>query len=158
MSSKQPDHPILRQWEKLRDRPGGKRLFSWKIGRYARYTGTIGARVVELEPGYAKVRMQDRPGLRNHLQSIHAVALANLGELTTGLAMTVAMPPHARGIPTRLTLEYVKKARGEITAEARCELPDGREPQTHEARADLVDAAGDVVARAVAEWLVGPKP
>ena len=128
------------------------------IGRHARYTGTIGARVVELEPGHAKVRMRDRPGLRNHLQSIHAVALANLGELTTGLAMTVAIPPHARGIPTRLTLEYVKKARGEITAEARCERPDGREPQTYEARADLIDAAGEVVARAVAEWLVGPKP
>jgi acyl-coenzyme A thioesterase PaaI-like protein len=158
MSSPQPDHPILRQWEKLQGRPGGKRLFSWMIGRHARYTGTIGARVVELEPGSAKVRMRDRPGLRNHLQSIHAVALANLGELATGLAMTVAIPPHARGIPTRLTLEYIKKARGEITAEARCERPDGREPQTYEARADLTDAAGEVVARAVAEWLVGPKP
>jgi uncharacterized protein (TIGR00369 family) len=127
------------------------------IGRYARYTGTIGARVLELEPGYAKVRMRDRPALRNHLQSIHAVALANLGELTTGLAMTVVMPPQARGIPTRLTLEYIKKARGEITAEARCERPDGRESQTYEVRADLIDEAGDVVARAVAEWLVGPK-
>lgn len=157
MSSPQPDHPILRQWEKLRDRPGGKRLFSWKIGRFARYSGTIGARVVELEPGYAKVLMRDRPGIRNHLQSIHAVALANLGELTTGLAMTVAMPPHTRGIPTRLSLEYVKKARGEITAEARCESPDGREPQTYEVRADLIDTSGEVVARAVAEWLVGPK-
>lgn len=157
MSAPQAENPVLRHWERLQGRPGGKRLFSWKIGRMARYTGTISARVVELKPGYAKVWMPDRPRLRNHLGSIHAIALANLGELTTGLAMTAAIPPHARGIPTRLTLDYVKKARGVITAEARSEHPDGQEPGTYEATAELLDPGGEVVARARVEWLVGPK-
>ena len=131
-------------------------MFGLILGRKVPYTGTIRARVEELTPGYAKVRMADRRKLRNHLRSIHAIALANLGELATGLAMMAALPADARGIPMEIKIEFLKKARGEITAEAQCSLPDVSERHEHPAEALLFDEEGDKVARFSARWMVGP--
>jgi acyl-coenzyme A thioesterase PaaI-like protein len=102
--------------------------------------------------------MRDRRAVRNHLHSVHAIALMNLGELTTGLAMTLAMPDGARGIVTGLSMEYIKKARGLLTAECTAPAFDATVSGKHDFTADIVDEAGDVVARATAHWLVGPVP
>ena len=55
---------IKSTWDTLAGLPGGKRAFSLLIGRTARYTGSIRARVVELRPGYARVEMSDSPLVR----------------------------------------------------------------------------------------------
>ena len=150
---------IRRLWDRLSPRPGGKRLFSWLVGRTAPYTGTIGARVEELGEGHARLTLRDRRKIRNHLRSVHAVAQLNLAEAASGLAVTYSMPPHLRGIPVRLEIDYLKKARGTITAV--CELPgpipepQGDERTAYEAPVVLTDPAGDVVARAVARWVIG---
>ena len=149
--------PILRTFRSCQKLPGGRVLFSLILGRKARYTGTIKARVDELTPGHSKVRMADRRKLRNHLRSIHAIALANLGELATGLAMMAALPSDARGIPVEIKVEFLKKARGEITAEGHCSVPDVSERHEHPVEALLFDEDGDKVARFSARWMVGPK-
>jgi acyl-coenzyme A thioesterase PaaI-like protein len=150
------EHPILKLWHRLEGLPGGKRLFAWLIGRKVPYTGTIGARVVELRPGYARVELRDRRRVRNHFDSIHAVALTNLGELASGLAMTVLVPPQGRWIVTGLATEYVKKARGRLVAECAVEGIDWREPGDFEGEALIRDGSGDVVARVVPRWRIGP--
>jgi acyl-coenzyme A thioesterase PaaI-like protein len=148
--------PILKLWERLQKVPGGQALFSFYMGRKVPYTGTIHARVEELAPGHSKIRMADRKGLRNHLRSIHAIALANLGELATGLAVMAALPPTARGIPIEIKLEFLKKARGEIVAKASCAIPEPSQRHEHPVEALMFDAQGDKVARFSARWMVGP--
>ena len=154
--SKSPTAGLLRTWNRLQGRPGGGFLFRIFIKLFVPYTGTIRPRVIALEPGYAKASFRDRRRVRNHLRSVHAIALANLGELATGLAVATGLPDDARGIPTNLSIEYHKKARGTITAECRCEVERSNVERDVHAEAALTDPSGDRVATVTARWRIGP--
>ena len=152
-----PGSKILRLWQRLAPWPGGRWLFSRILGLMVPYTGSIAARIRELRPGYARVELRDRRRVRNHLNSIHAIALANLGEMTSGLAMLTGLAPDTRGIAIKISTEYFKKARGLLVAETRCEVPhvQGVDMEV-EVQADIRDRDGDVVARTTAHWRLGP--
>jgi acyl-coenzyme A thioesterase PaaI-like protein len=150
-------NPIRTLWDRLSRVPGGRTVFSFAVGRAAPYTGTVGAKVVELSRGRARVEMKDRRGIRNHLRSVHAVALANLVELTGNIALAYSLPDDARFIVAGMRLEYVKKARGTITGTSDCPVPSSSERRAYEVPVVLRDAAGDVVVRGTLDTLVGPK-
>lgn len=152
-----PRNMIREAWNRLQRLPAGKRVFSAMVGRAAPYTGTIGARVIELERGRAVVELRDRQAVRNHLRSIHAVALVNLAELTGNVALAYSLPDDARFIVSGLSIEYIKKARGTITGTCECPVPDSSARQELEVPVEMRDQAGEVVARATLRSLVGPK-
>lgn len=143
-------------WERLKYLPGGRRLFDRLLGLAIPYTGALGAQVQSLESGHARVRLPDRHGVRNHLDSIHAIALANLAELTGNLALVYSLPPDARFIVKGLSIEYLKKARGDITGECRCEPIASSERRSYPLDIELRDSSGMLVAKARLETLVGP--
>jgi acyl-coenzyme A thioesterase PaaI-like protein len=155
-TSRAARNPVRPLWDRLAGRPGGRRLFGILLGRLAPYSGSISPRVEEIRPGYARVAMRDRRAVRNHLRSVHAVALLNLAELASGLALNYALPDDARAILTGLSMEYLKKARGRLTAEAEVEVPRTNEEREYELESVIRDGAGEVVARARARWRVGP--
>lgn len=133
-------------------------MFSLLVGWMTPYSGTIGARVAALEPGWCRVTLRDRRRVRNHLASIHAMALANLAEMASGLAVLVGLPPGVQGIVTGFSISYLKKARGLLTAECRVGGLDVTTEQEYEAAVTVTDAQGDVVAHATARWRLRPIP
>ena len=149
---------LSRHWQRLAGIPGGKWLFSRLLGRFVPYTGTLGARIDVLEPGHCVVRLVDRRKLRNHLHSVHAIALVNLGEIATGLAVLSTVSENMRGILVDIHADYLKKARGRLTATAEFELPEPLLDNTScEVEAQLKDQSGETVTRVRATWLIGYK-
>lgn len=145
-------------WDVLSGVPGGKTVFSKLVGRAAPYTGSICATVTVLRPGHAEVQMADKKGVRNHLDCVHAIALANLAELAGNVALAYSLPDDARFIVSGFDIEYVKKARGTITAVGECPIPRSATRTQFDVKVTLRDAGGDEVARCILRSLVGPKP
>ena len=144
-------------WRRFSALPGGKWLFSRMVWFMVPYTATIGANIQELRPGYARVTLRDRRKVRNHLNSIHALALGNLGEMTSGMAAMLALPAGVRSIVTGMEIEYLKKARGTLTAESRPEVPQVvMEPTEMTVHCEIRDDAGDVVAKTRVHWRLAP--
>jgi len=153
-----PINPYLAKWRALGGSAFGRWLFSRGIGLRAPYSRTIGARVQELAPGHAVIRMRDRRRVRNHLRSIHAAALMNLCELTGGLLSLVSIPAGARMIVTRFEIEFLKKARGWLTSTGSCEVPERPDHGDLEVSVSVRDASDEEVCRAKVHTLIGSIP
>lgn len=150
-----PGH-LLSYWQRLSPWPGGRWLYSRLLGLAVPYSGSIGARVETLEAGHAVVSLRDRRAVRNHLHSIHAVALINLAELTSGQAMLTAVGPTVRGIVTGIRMEYHRKARGALVCASTVAAPAVTEPTAAEVRAEIRDVAGELVATCLVTWRLSP--
>lgn len=144
-------------WDRVSGLPGGRAVFSRAVGMMAPYTGTIGASVEVLRQGYAEVLLPDRRAVRNHLDCVHAVALVNLAELTGNIALGYSLPDDARFIVAGLSIEYGKKARGDIRGICECPAVPDSSKKEYPVTVKMVNGAGEVVATAVLRTLVGPK-
>jgi acyl-coenzyme A thioesterase PaaI-like protein len=149
--------PRLRKyWNFLSPLPGGKWLFTKIVGIMAPYSGTLGATVSQLRPGFGEVELRDRRRIHNHLNSVHAIALANLAELTTGLTLMNSLPDSTRGILVGIEMEYLKKARGQLRAACHCTTPPPGVNINIEVSTDIYNRQNEVVARGKALWRIGP--
>jgi acyl-coenzyme A thioesterase PaaI-like protein len=68
-----------------------------------------------------------------------------------------SLPDKARGILAGFSVDYLKKARGRLTAECRCDIPQDNSEREYELTGEIRDAQGDIVSIARARWLVGPE-
>ena len=152
-----PGEKILANWKKLKDKPFGKYLFSKAVGRMAPYTGTIKALITDLQPGNCQVFLKERKSNKNHLNSIHAIALINLGEVTSGLAVLSGMSSQIRGILTKLEMEYIKKAKGDLTAQCVCEIPEVADELNYEVTTSIKNSDNETVAVGTFYWLLSRK-
>jgi len=152
MKKKSLGETLLRIWKRSQKIPFGKIVVSRYLGIMIPYTGTIKATIVSLDKGAAKVQLKPKRQVYNHLRSVHAIALANLGEFATGLALITASPSDAKSILVGFHISYLKKARGVLQVSAKVSLPQFDYELEHEVKADIVDTQGDVVASIVANW------
>ena len=149
---------ILARWERAKGSALKRALYSRGLGIAVPYSGTIRPEILELEAGRCRVAMRDRKRVRNHLHSIHAIALVNLGEISSGLALLTGLPNDARGIVKGLSIDYLKKARGRLIAECQADIPPNNQERDVTVVAHIRDLDGDEVATVRVNWRVGPVP
>ncbi len=109
---------IVRLYRSMTRWPGGSWLFSRAVCWRAPYFDSIAPRIDVLEPGRCMVYFADRRRVRNHLGTVHAIALCNAAELAGGLATEASLGEGLRWIPKGMQVRYLKKARGPMTVTA----------------------------------------
>lgn len=150
---------LLATYRRLERLPLGRWLFARAVCLKAPYFATIAPRFEVLEANRCVVAMRDRRRVRNHIGTVHAIALCNLAELAAGVMTDASLPPSMRWIPKGMTVEYLVRARGTMRAVA---TPDVAIVAADAGYAlpvtvEVSDASGTVVFLArIAMW-VSPK-
>ncbi|WP_223450326.1 MULTISPECIES: hotdog fold domain-containing protein [unclassified Pseudomonas] len=96
----------------------GPQAFSKMACQVAPYFSTINPLVTELRKGCATVQVPFAKEITNHLGTVHAIAMCNAAELAAGMMTDVSIPEGARWIPKGMTVEYLAKAKTDVTAVA----------------------------------------
>lgn len=136
----------------------GRWLVSRLVCLRAPYFASIAPRIERLEPGLCVVRIRDRRAVRNHIGTVHAIALCNMAELSGGLATDAAIPAGLRWIPKGMTVRYLRKAKGTLTATARIDpIADDSSSREMHARVEVTDAAGETVFDADITMWIAPR-
>lgn len=138
----------------------GRWLVARAICWRAPYFASIAPTIEVLEPGRCVVRIRDRRRVHNHIGTVHAIALCNMAELAGGLATDATIPDSMRWIPKGMTVRYLKKATGPMSATARVPaIAEGGAGSEVHAIVEVRDAAGDVVFDAdITMWISPRKP
>ncbi|MGJ7902237.1 hotdog fold domain-containing protein [Lysobacter sp. 1R34A] len=151
---------VLSLYKKMTRWPAGHWLFSRAICWNAPYFASISPRFESLESGRCSATMRHRRKVTNHLGTVHAIAMCNLAELTGGVMTDVSIPRSMRWIPVGMSVEYLKKAVGQVRAVATPAAPIVESASAYDLPVDVVvtDPAGDAVFRARIDMRVSPKP
>ncbi|MBO0768155.1 MAG: DUF4442 domain-containing protein [Solirubrobacterales bacterium] len=148
----------LSLWRRLSGVPGGKAIFTRALCVKAPYFGSISPHIEELREGHAEVTIKDHRSVHNHLGTVHAIAMCNMAELAGGMATEVSVPADARWIPKGMTVEYLKKARGNLKAVATLDpIPPVEDGVEVFANVEILDPSDQAVFRAKITMHVSPK-
>lgn len=115
-------HKTLKVYKRLAQFPLGKRIFSKMVCVITPYFSSIKPLITELDHGYCSVSMRKRRAVTNHIKTVHAIAMCNMAELSGGLLTEVSLPKGTRWLPSGMSVQYLKKAKTDLTA-----IADGRE-------------------------------
>ena len=149
---------ILKLQQKMQKYPFGNRIFSYMLASYAPYFKTIRPRVVELRPNFHKVEMRKRKAVHNHLGTVHAIASCNLCEFAAGICMETSIPKHRRWIPVGMQVEYLKKAKTDLTATVDLSAVNWETTDMVDCEVSVRDTTGLEVVKATINMKVTDKP
>jgi acyl-coenzyme A thioesterase PaaI-like protein len=123
----------------------GPQAFSKMACQMAPYFTTITPLISALRPGHATVQVPFSREITNHLGTVHAIAMCNAAELAAGTMTDVSIPAGARWIPKGMTVEYLAKAKSDVTAVADGEAVDWQTEGDKIVPVDIHDAEGKKV-------------
>ena len=114
-------------------------LISSIFGFAVRFAGTGGVRFERLDEIRAILHLRNRRKVRNHIGGIHAAAMALLAESATGAVFGLNLPAGKLPLLKGMHIDYLRRANGDLRAEASLE-PAQRELMQNEERGDVTVA------------------
>lgn len=96
-----------------------KAMLTMAFNGTIRYAGTTGIGVQEWNEQSAVVHLRNRFHVQNHLNGIHATAMATLAESATGMLFALHVPDETHlPVLKRMTVQFQKRATGNLRAVA----------------------------------------
>lgn len=89
------------------------------FGRAVRFAGTAGIKVEKLNDYEAVISLKNRKKAQNHIGSVHAAAMALVGESATGFLVGMSVPDSCVPVIKTMKVDYVKRCTGDIKAVAK---------------------------------------
>lgn len=148
---------VLNMYNKCRKLPFGNRIFSTLACINAPYFGSIKPVYQELTPGHCEITMKNRRSVRNHIKSVHAIAMCNICELAAGTMLEVSIPSHLRWIPKGMNVDYLKVAKTDLKAICKLQDIDWDTTTDLPITVDVKDTNGVSVVRAVINMHISKK-
>jgi len=148
---------ILDTYNQLLSQPDGKQKFSDMVCEITPYFKTIDPLVIELRSGFGKWYMKKVKGVQNHIGTVHAIAMCNLCEVTAGLTTEVSIPDHKRWIPVGMDVQYLKKAKTDLTASCFLEKVDWDKMDILSANVSVNDINDQEVMTAIIKMKISDK-
>ncbi|KAG0203695.1 hypothetical protein BGX28_004104 [Mortierella sp. GBA30] len=127
-------------------------LFSIFIGMANPYSRSINFRFTQLSKGRACGVMKETKQITNPFRSVHAGALVTFGETIGGTALFTLLGKKDRAILTNIQCEYIKKAKGYLTATS--VVPEFTDSHMSSIATEVIikDASFDTVAKLTLTW------
>lgn len=150
------DNKILKMWTNLSKFPKGKTIFSKAVDFKAPYFSTVNAKVEELQPNYAKLYLKKRRAVKNHIGTVHVIAICNMLEKAMGVCAEASIPSHLRWIPKGMDVQYTAKAGSDIVGTATIN-PDDWKPGDLNVVVEAFDDQGTTVVKGVIKLWISEK-
>ena len=66
-----------------------------------------------LKKNRCEVQLKKRRAVTNHINTVHAIAMCNMAELSGGLMIEASLPRDKQWIPSGMTVEYLEESRNQ---------------------------------------------
>lgn len=150
---------VYRLWQQLSDRPLGKWAFGTAYGLKVPYFRTIRPRFTDVRPGFSRLVVPNRRAVRNHIGTVHAIAVCNGLEAAMGALAEATVPDHKRWLPKGMDVRYTAKSTSDITCTAESDPARWLEPDPDvPVRVTATRDDGTVVAEGTIHLWVTDKP
>ena len=149
---------VQQLYDSLARFPGGKRVFSLGFARKAPYFRSIRPQFVQIRPNFASLRLPDRRAVRNHIGTVHAIAVCNGLEAAMGALAEATVPAGKRWLPKGMTVSYLAKSTSDLVCTAETDPADWEGGPDVPVRVRAVRDDGTVVVEGVINLWVTEKP
>ena len=92
----------------------GKRIFSFAFGQVAPYFASVRPQFVTIRPNYAELTIKKRRAVKNHIGTVHAIAVCNGLEAAMGALAEASIPKDKRWIPKGMEVAYLAKSSSDL--------------------------------------------